>query len=127
DVPERGKQLAQLEARLPDEAHQEGDAGAKGRCLRSVGGRVPSSFARLSSRLVRYRSRKLQPRVCGDPGLTHPVDEINSTEAAATLKFGSWNTVLGAISFDQKGDTTLLDYVIFALKKDATYSPLPSS
>jgi branched-chain amino acid transport system substrate-binding protein len=58
------------------------------------------------------------------------IDDVNSTDArkvAATLKFGSWSTVLGQLSFDQKGDPTLLDYVIYVWKKDGTYAALAGS
>ncbi|HEV2958025.1 MAG TPA: ABC transporter substrate-binding protein [Xanthobacteraceae bacterium] len=58
------------------------------------------------------------------------VDDVNSTDArkvAATLKFGSWSTVLGQMSFDQKGDPTLLDYVMYIWKKDGTFAALTGS
>jgi branched-chain amino acid transport system substrate-binding protein len=34
---------------------------------------------------------------------------------------GKWDTVLGPISFDKKGDITVIDYVFYAWRKDGTY------
>jgi branched-chain amino acid transport system substrate-binding protein len=38
------------------------------------------------------------------------------------MRAGKWDTVLGPISFDKKGDITTIDYVFYAWKKDGTYA-----
>jgi branched-chain amino acid transport system substrate-binding protein len=43
------------------------------------------------------------------------------------LKAGSWDTVLGTISYTPKGDITNVDYVVYRWNKDGTYSELPGS
>jgi branched-chain amino acid transport system substrate-binding protein len=47
-------------------------------------------------------------------------------KVAAALHTGTWNTVLGPISFDKKGDITTLDYVFYRWSKDGTYSEMPT-
>ena len=41
---------------------------------------------------------------------------------AATIRAGKWNTVLGPISYDKKGDITKLDYVFYRWGKDGKYA-----
>jgi len=48
----------------------------------------------------------------------------DSKKVGATLKSGKWNTVLGPVSFDKKGDVVGVDYVWFVWKKDGSYSEL---
>jgi branched-chain amino acid transport system substrate-binding protein len=52
-------------------------------------------------------------------------------KVAATVKAGKWDTVLGPISYDKKGDITKLDYVMYIWKRDAsgkvTYVECPGS
>jgi branched-chain amino acid transport system substrate-binding protein len=43
-------------------------------------------------------------------------------KVAATVKAGKWDTVLGPISYDKKGDITKLDYVFYEWKKDGSYA-----
>ena len=43
-------------------------------------------------------------------------------KVAATVKAGKWDTVLGPISYDKKGDITKLDYVFYVWKKDGSYA-----
>jgi branched-chain amino acid transport system substrate-binding protein len=43
-------------------------------------------------------------------------------KVAETMKAGKWDTVLGTLSFDKKGDITILDYVWYAWKKDGSYA-----
>ncbi len=43
-------------------------------------------------------------------------------KVAATIKAGKWNTVLGPISYNKKGDITKLDYVFYKWSKDGKYS-----
>ncbi len=45
-------------------------------------------------------------------------------KVAETIRAGTWNTVLGPISYDKKGDITKLDYVIYIWKGDGTYSEM---
>jgi branched-chain amino acid transport system substrate-binding protein len=53
------------------------------------------------------------------------VAKTGSTDAkkvAATIKAGKWDTVLGPISYDKKGDITGLDYVWYVWNKDGKYA-----
>jgi len=43
-------------------------------------------------------------------------------KVAATVKAGKWDTVLGTVSYNKKGDITKLDYVFYEWKKDGTYA-----
>ena len=45
-------------------------------------------------------------------------------KVAATLKSGKWNTVLGPLSFDKKGDVVGVDYVWYVWNKDGSYSEI---
>ena len=38
-------------------------------------------------------------------------------KVAAVIRAGKWDTVLGPISYDKKGDITRLDYVFYVWKK----------
>ncbi len=49
----------------------------------------------------------------------------DAKKVAETIKMGTWNTVLGPISYDKKGDITALDYVWYGWKKDGSYAELP--
>jgi len=56
------------------------------------------------------------------------VDRARTTDArkvAAAIKGGSWDTVLGKISYTPKGDITLIDYVVYRRDKDGNYAELP--
>jgi len=48
----------------------------------------------------------------------------DAKKVAATMKAGKWDTVLGPISYDQKGDITILDYVVYRWNKDGSYAEL---
>ena len=55
------------------------------------------------------------------------VEKTGSTDpkkVAATIRAGKWNTVLGEISYDAKGDITVMDYVMYEWKADGTYAEL---
>ena len=39
-------------------------------------------------------------------------------KVAETMKAGKWDTVLGQISYDKKGDITTVDYVFYKWGKD---------
>jgi branched-chain amino acid transport system substrate-binding protein len=45
-------------------------------------------------------------------------------KVAAEMKKGTWQTVLGPISFDAKGDIKAIDYVFYVWKQDRTYSEM---
>jgi branched-chain amino acid transport system substrate-binding protein len=56
---------------------------------------------------------------------TQAVKKAKTTDpkkVAATIKGGKWDTVLGPISYNKKGDITKLDYVFYEWKKDGTYA-----
>ncbi len=45
-------------------------------------------------------------------------------KVAAELKKGQYNTVLGPLGWDAKGDITKIDYVFYVWKKDGSYSEM---
>jgi branched-chain amino acid transport system substrate-binding protein len=54
-------------------------------------------------------------------------NKIKSTDpkkVAEALKGGKWDTVLGPLSFDAKGDITVIDYVFYVWKKDGKYAEM---
>jgi branched-chain amino acid transport system substrate-binding protein len=55
----------------------------------------------------------------------HKAKTSDPKKVAATIHAGKWNTVLGPLSFDKKGDITRLDYVFYRWKKDGTYEEVP--
>ena len=50
----------------------------------------------------------------------------DAKKVAAAMKSGTWDTVLGPISFDKKGDITTVDYVFYRWSKDGKYDEIPS-
>ena len=55
------------------------------------------------------------------------VDKIKSTDpkkVAEAIKAGEWDTVLGKLSFDAKGDIKLLDYVVYRWDAKGNYAEL---
>jgi branched-chain amino acid transport system substrate-binding protein len=57
------------------------------------------------------------------------VARAGTTEArkvATTIRAGSWDTVLGTISYTPKGDITVIDYVVYRRDKDGSYAELQS-
>jgi branched-chain amino acid transport system substrate-binding protein len=48
----------------------------------------------------------------------------DSKKVAEVIRGGKWDTVLGPLSYDKKGDITVLDYVIYIWKKDGSYSEM---
>ncbi|HWM81496.1 MAG TPA: branched-chain amino acid ABC transporter substrate-binding protein [Pseudolabrys sp.] len=48
-------------------------------------------------------------------------------KVAAAIHAGKWDTVLGTIGYDAKGDITAIDYVFYAWKADGTYSQMASA
>jgi branched-chain amino acid transport system substrate-binding protein len=58
---------------------------------------------------------------------TQAVAKAATTDAkkvAAALKTGSWDTVLGKIAFDKKGDITVLDYVVYKWDRSGNYAEI---
>jgi branched-chain amino acid transport system substrate-binding protein len=49
----------------------------------------------------------------------------DAKKVAGVLKSGSYDTVLGKLSFDAKGDITILDYVVYKWDAKGSYSQLP--
>src|SRR5260221_2912092 len=57
------------------------------------------------------------------------VKKANTTDAkkvAETIRSGKWDTVLGPISYDKKGDITTVDYVFYRWGKDGKYDEIPA-
>jgi branched-chain amino acid transport system substrate-binding protein len=44
-----------------------------------------------------------------------------------TIKAGEWDTVLGKMAFDAKGDIKAIDYVVYRRDKDGNYAELPAA
>jgi branched-chain amino acid transport system substrate-binding protein len=56
------------------------------------------------------------------------VKKANTTDAkkvAEVIRAGKWDTVLGPVSYDKKGDITTLDYVFYKWNKDGKYDEIP--
>jgi branched-chain amino acid transport system substrate-binding protein len=51
---------------------------------------------------------------------------VDPKKVATTVRAGKWNTVLGSISFDRKGDITAVDYVFYRWTKDGKYEEIPA-
>jgi branched-chain amino acid transport system substrate-binding protein len=47
-------------------------------------------------------------------------------KVAETIRSGKWDTVLGPISYDKKGDITTVDYVFYKWGKDGKYEEIPA-
>jgi branched-chain amino acid transport system substrate-binding protein len=52
------------------------------------------------------------------------VDTTDGKKVGEALKSAKWNTVLGPLSFDKKGDVVGVDYVWFVWNKDGSYSEM---
>ncbi len=60
---------------------------------------------------------------------TQAVAKAGTTDGkkvAAAIKGGSWNTVLGKVSYTPKGDITILDYVVYKWDRSGNYAELPT-
>ena len=60
---------------------------------------------------------------------TQAVAKAKTTDAkkvAETIKGNKWDTVLGPISYDKKGDITTVNYVFYRWSKDGKYDEIPS-
>jgi branched-chain amino acid transport system substrate-binding protein len=51
---------------------------------------------------------------------------IDPKKVAETLRAGKWDTVLGPLTFDKKGDITTVDYVFYRWSKDGKYDEIPT-
>jgi branched-chain amino acid transport system substrate-binding protein len=51
---------------------------------------------------------------------------MDAKKVAATIHAGKWNTVLGPIGYDKKGDITAVDYVFYRWNKDGKYEEIPA-
>jgi branched-chain amino acid transport system substrate-binding protein len=49
---------------------------------------------------------------------------LDPQKVAATIHAGSWDTVLGPISYDKKGDIKRLDYVFYRWNKNGSYEEI---
>jgi branched-chain amino acid transport system substrate-binding protein len=61
---------------------------------------------------------------------TQAVAKANTTDpkkVAAALKAGSWDTVLGKLAFDKKGDITVIDYVVYKWDRNGAYAEIAGS
>lgn len=65
--------------------------------------------------LYTYAAFQAWAQAAAKAGTTDP------QKVAAALKSGKWDTVLGSLSFDQKGDVKGIDYVWYVWQKDGTY------
>ena len=45
----------------------------------------------------------------------------DARKVAETMRSGAWDTVIGKLSFDTKGDITVIDYVMYRWDKDGKY------
>jgi branched-chain amino acid transport system substrate-binding protein len=50
----------------------------------------------------------------------------DAKKVAETIKAGKWDTVLGPIGYDKKGDITAVDYVFYKWGKDGKYDEVPA-
>jgi branched-chain amino acid transport system substrate-binding protein len=58
---------------------------------------------------------------------TQAAAKANSTDTkkvSETIKGGSWDTVLGKLSFDAKGDVKVIDYVVYKWDANGNYAEL---
>jgi branched-chain amino acid transport system substrate-binding protein len=70
--------------------------------------------------LYTYAALQIWAKAAGKAGTT------DSKKVAEAMHAGKWDTVLGPISFDKKGDITTIDYVFYEWKKDGTYAEVAS-
>jgi branched-chain amino acid transport system substrate-binding protein len=51
----------------------------------------------------------------------------DAKKVAEVIRNGKWDTVLGPIGYDSKGDITTLDYVFYRWSKDGKYDEIPGN
>jgi branched-chain amino acid transport system substrate-binding protein len=69
--------------------------------------------------LYTYAAFQVWSQAVAKVGTTEPKKVIE------TIKAGEWDTVLGKLSFDAKGDITILDYVVYKWDAKGNYAELP--
>lgn len=69
--------------------------------------------------LYTYAAMQIWAEAVKKTGSTDP------QKVAATIKAGNWDTVLGTLAFDAKGDITKIDYVVYKWDAKGTYSEIP--
>jgi branched-chain amino acid transport system substrate-binding protein len=52
---------------------------------------------------------------------------VDPQKVAATMRAGTWDTVLGPISFDKKGDITAGGWAVYRWDKDGNYEEIYTS
>jgi len=70
--------------------------------------------------LYSYAALQVWAQAVAKTGSTDP------KKVAATIKGGTWDTVLGKIAYDKKGDITVIDYVVYKWDKSGNYAELGS-
>lgn len=68
--------------------------------------------------LYTYAAMQIWAQAAEKAGSTDP------KKVAEVIRAGKWNTVLGEISYDAKGDITVTDYVMYEWKADGTYAEM---
>ena len=48
----------------------------------------------------------------------------DAQKVAQTIKAGEWDTVLGKLAFDEKGDIKAIDYVVYKFDDKGNYTEL---
>jgi branched-chain amino acid transport system substrate-binding protein len=69
--------------------------------------------------LYSYAAFQIWSQAVVKAGSTEP------SKVAAAMKAGTWDTVLGKIGYDSKGDITVVDYVVYKWDASGNYSELP--
>src|SRR5437016_693432 len=70
--------------------------------------------------LYTYAAFQVWSQAAAKAGTTDP------KKVAETIRAGSWDTVLGKIAYDKKGDITVIDYVVYKWDKNGNYAELGS-
>jgi branched-chain amino acid transport system substrate-binding protein len=52
---------------------------------------------------------------------------IDGKKVAQTIRSGEWDTVLGPISYDAKGDITTVDYMFYRWNSKGGYDEIPDA
>jgi branched-chain amino acid transport system substrate-binding protein len=70
--------------------------------------------------LYTYAAFQVWSQAVAKAGTTDP------KKVAAIIKANTWDTVLGKIAYDKKGDITVIDYVVYKWDKNGNYAELGS-
>jgi branched-chain amino acid transport system substrate-binding protein len=71
--------------------------------------------------LYTYAALQIWSQAVAKAGTTDP------KKVSETIKVGKWDTVLGTIGYDSKGDITAIDYVFYSWKADGTYAQMAAN